>query len=268
MLTPIHCKSAKKNGYKSVRTGPLSNGRRWPGWMNRVSFQVTWMAKCMCMAYLGKAWHQGALWEEAEAGWWFGDLFHGEKWSCYSCEPTTALSFFIGYVHDLHERVFMLASFGRIMHRAHSKNGISNGFRPQQHIWSVYLAFNTPQITNLCVRQTPLFPGRILRDLEDLPTSWCQGSSCNITWWVRAVLAAKIKGRWIMFSLIPTGRSTALYLLWRQVQSQHSACIKGLVRQLCVNILALQIQHQIERNKCFTGTKEFYLFLKLLLCKW
>lgn len=48
------------------RTGPLSNRRRWPGWMNCIFFEITWMAKCMCMAYLG-------LWEEAEAVWWFGD---------------------------------------------------------------------------------------------------------------------------------------------------------------------------------------------------
>lgn len=30
---------------------------------------MKWMAKCKCVAYLGIAWHQGALWEEAQAGW-------------------------------------------------------------------------------------------------------------------------------------------------------------------------------------------------------
>lgn len=140
----------------------------------------------------------------------------------------------------------------------------SNGIRAQQHIWIVYLAFNTPQITNLVVSQTPLFRGRILRDLEDLPTSWCQRSSGNITQWVRAVLAAKIKrvdndfadsyGQVYCFIFaVKTGPKSAFCMH----QGFSSATLREYFR--------FTNPASIERNKCFTGTKELYLFLKVLL---
>ncbi|KAK3509510.1 hypothetical protein QTP70_035168 [Hemibagrus guttatus] len=45
MLTP---------GHVSIRTGPWSNGRRWPGLMN----DIFWIAGWVCIAYLGNTWHQ------------------------------------------------------------------------------------------------------------------------------------------------------------------------------------------------------------------
>lgn len=104
------------------------------------------------------------------------DFFFRKKWSCY-WEHTTQpphLAFLQVVCIIFMKESSCLASFSRIMHRAHSKNDLVigyDGWRAQQHIWSVNLAFNTPHITNLCVRQTPLFLGWILRDLEDLPTS-------------------------------------------------------------------------------------------------
>ena len=52
------------NGHLSIRTGPRSNGRRCPGLTNHVFFYITWMAGCVCVAYLGNKWHQDALWKK------------------------------------------------------------------------------------------------------------------------------------------------------------------------------------------------------------
>ncbi|KAK3524392.1 hypothetical protein QTP70_028003 [Hemibagrus guttatus] len=71
------------NGHVSIRTGPRSNGRRWPGLMNHISFYITWMAGCVCIAYLGNTWHQDALWEEgepAEAVSCFGQCSAEKPW--------------------------------------------------------------------------------------------------------------------------------------------------------------------------------------------
>ena len=44
--------------------GLSGNGRRWLGLINHVFFYIMWMAGCVCIVYLGKRWHQDALWEE------------------------------------------------------------------------------------------------------------------------------------------------------------------------------------------------------------
>ncbi|ROL55025.1 hypothetical protein DPX16_20286 [Anabarilius grahami] len=59
-------RSLLRMGHVSIRTGPRSNGRRWPGLMNHVFFYITWMAGGVCIAYLGNTWHQDALWEEGK----------------------------------------------------------------------------------------------------------------------------------------------------------------------------------------------------------
>ena len=71
------------NRQVSIRTGPHSSGRRWPGLMNHVFFYITRMAGCMCIAYLGNTWHQDALWEEgkpAEMVWCFGQCSARKHW--------------------------------------------------------------------------------------------------------------------------------------------------------------------------------------------
>ena len=47
----------------SIRRGPQSNGRRWPGLMKHIFFDVD---VDVCVAYLGNTWHQDALWEEGK----------------------------------------------------------------------------------------------------------------------------------------------------------------------------------------------------------
>ena len=39
---------SSNNEHVSIRTGPRSNGRRWPGLLNHVFFNITWMARCVC----------------------------------------------------------------------------------------------------------------------------------------------------------------------------------------------------------------------------
>ncbi len=70
---PLSTAESGNSGHMSIRTGPQSNGRRWPGLMNHVFFYIMWMAGCVCVLYLGNTWHQEALWEEgkpAEAVCW------------------------------------------------------------------------------------------------------------------------------------------------------------------------------------------------------
>ena len=52
MLIPFTAESTI-NGHVSIRTGPWSNGRRWPGLRNLVFFYITWMARCMSVLSWG-----------------------------------------------------------------------------------------------------------------------------------------------------------------------------------------------------------------------
>lgn len=53
------------NGYVSVRTGPWRNERRLPSLINHIFFHIWWMARCMCVVYMGKCLQQeDAQWEE------------------------------------------------------------------------------------------------------------------------------------------------------------------------------------------------------------
>ena len=77
---PLSTTESTNNGNVSIRTGPWSNGR-WPGLMNHVFFYITWMARCVCVAYLGNTSHQDALWEEGKlAVWCFGQCSAGKHW--------------------------------------------------------------------------------------------------------------------------------------------------------------------------------------------
>ncbi|KAK3557213.1 hypothetical protein QTP70_026124, partial [Hemibagrus guttatus] len=54
MLTLCIAESGN-NGHVSIRTGPQSKGRRWPGLINHVFFYITWMAGCQDNAPCHKA---------------------------------------------------------------------------------------------------------------------------------------------------------------------------------------------------------------------
>ncbi|KAK3554553.1 hypothetical protein QTP70_025498, partial [Hemibagrus guttatus] len=85
---------SRNNGHVSFRTGPRSNGRRWPGLMNHVFFYITWMAGCVCVSYLGNTWHQDALWEEgepAEAVSCFGQCSARKAWDNAPCHKAEML---------------------------------------------------------------------------------------------------------------------------------------------------------------------------------
>ena len=71
-------------------------------WRVVFSFYIMWMAMCMCIVYLGKRWHQEALWEEgklAEAVYALGNVLLGNPRSgvyvdvtliCTTCLNTVA----------------------------------------------------------------------------------------------------------------------------------------------------------------------------------
>ena len=40
---PLSTDESTNNGHVNIRTGPWSNGRRWPGLMNHIFFYVKWM---------------------------------------------------------------------------------------------------------------------------------------------------------------------------------------------------------------------------------
>ncbi len=51
--------------------------------MNHVFFYIMWTARCVCVVYLGKRWHQDALWEEgklAESVWCSGKRPAEKPW--------------------------------------------------------------------------------------------------------------------------------------------------------------------------------------------
>lgn len=69
------------NGHACIRTGPLSNGRRWPGLMNQVPF--TLCGQSVWVSYLRNKWHQDALAEEgkpAEEIWCSEQYSAGKPW--------------------------------------------------------------------------------------------------------------------------------------------------------------------------------------------
>ncbi len=101
------------SGHVSIRTEPQSNGRRWPGLMNHVFIYITWMAGCVCVAYLGNTWHQDALWEEGkpvEAVWFFGQCSAGKPWVLPSMWMllwhVPPISIVADHVHPFMETVF------------------------------------------------------------------------------------------------------------------------------------------------------------------
>lgn len=84
MLTP----KSTNNGHMSIRTGPRSNGRPWPGLMNHIYFYITWMRFlpgehiCTRMHYEGKM---------EETMWCFGQCSPGKPWvwsSMWNLPPT------------------------------------------------------------------------------------------------------------------------------------------------------------------------------------
>ena len=108
---PLSTAKSTNNGHMSIRTGPRSNGRRWPGLLNHVFFYITWAAGWLCVIYLGNTWHQDALCEEGkpvEAVWWFGQCSAWKPWVVLSMwtHTTTYLSIAADHVHPFMETVF------------------------------------------------------------------------------------------------------------------------------------------------------------------
>ena len=86
---PLSITESGSNGHVSIRTGSWSNGRGWPGLMNHVFFYITWMARCVCISYLGNTWYQ-ELHYRKKASWQrqcdaLADVLLGNLGSCHPC---------------------------------------------------------------------------------------------------------------------------------------------------------------------------------------
>ena len=111
---PLATTESGNNGYVSIRTWPQSNGRKWPGLMNHISFYIMWMAGCVCVTYLGNMWHEDALWEEGNQqrqGEALCSVLMGNlpTWSCRPCVTltcTTNLSIIAAHVYPFKITVF------------------------------------------------------------------------------------------------------------------------------------------------------------------
>ena len=85
---PLYTAESANNGHVSIRTGPRSNGRRWPCLMNHVFFYITWMAgACVSLTWgtRGTRIHYGkkaSRWRQCDG---LGSVLLGNLWSCHSC---------------------------------------------------------------------------------------------------------------------------------------------------------------------------------------
>lgn len=66
LLTFVHCQNHLQKAYEHQHW-TMEQWKRWPGLINHVFFFIMWMARCVCVAYLGKRWQQDTLWEEGKS---------------------------------------------------------------------------------------------------------------------------------------------------------------------------------------------------------
>ena len=121
-----------------------------------VFFYITWMAGCMCVAYLGSTWHQDALWEEGkpvEAVWWFGQC-SGNPWVLPSSwmffwhvPPTSALLQTMNSLSWKQYSLMAVASFSRIMCHATKQKWFRNGLRSTTMRLRCWLGLQIPKIS-------------------------------------------------------------------------------------------------------------------------
>ena len=108
MLTPVHRREHQQWTCEH-QNWTTEQRKRWPGLMNHIFFYITWMARCVCVAYLGDTWYQDAPSEEgkpAEAVWCLGKCsaaIHVDVTpSCTNYLRTAA-----GHAHPFMETLFL-----------------------------------------------------------------------------------------------------------------------------------------------------------------
>ncbi len=80
---PLPTVKSTYNRHASTGTGCWRSRRRSPGSMSPIYFYLMWTAVFVCSVYLGKRWHQDALWDKdksVEAVWYSGQCSAGTPW--------------------------------------------------------------------------------------------------------------------------------------------------------------------------------------------
>ena len=145
---PLSTSESTNNGQVSLRTGPQSNGRRWPCLIYHVLI-TSWMAGCWM-----------------EAVWCFGRCFAGKPWVLPSmwmllwCVPLILA--LLQTVNCLSWKWYFLiavASSNRITRVPQSKNGSGMGLGARQRVGVFNLASKFPRAFVGCVGQTSQIHG-------------------------------------------------------------------------------------------------------------
>ena len=153
---PLFSAKSANNVHMRIGTRPQSDGKRWPGLMNHVFFDIMWIVWCVFVTYLGNTWHQNALWEEGkpvEAVWCFGQCSAEKPWVLPSIwmllwhvPPTQALLQTMYPLSWERYSLMAVASFSWIMCCATKRKCFRNGLRNTTMRLRCWLCLQIPLI--------------------------------------------------------------------------------------------------------------------------
>ena len=128
---PLSTAKSANNGHISIRTGPQSNARKWPGLISHIFFYMTWMTGCVChipggthgtKMYCGR---KASRWRLCDA---LGNVLLGNLGFCHPCG-----CYFDIYHLPMHccrpYSLMAVASLGRIMRQPTKQKWFRNGLR-------------------------------------------------------------------------------------------------------------------------------------------
>ncbi|KAF7641348.1 hypothetical protein LDENG_00283840, partial [Lucifuga dentata] len=191
---PSTTQSAYSEDHVKIRTGPWSNGRRWPGLMNQVFFDIMWTAGCVCVVYLEKRCTK--MHYEKKVSWWrqcddLGDVLLGNLESCIHVDVTltrtTYLNIAADQVHHFMVTVFPNGNglFQQDNAPWHTAKIVQEWFEDQEHDKEFKVLTwppNSPDLSpiqhlGMCWKNKPDHGGPTsnFQDLKDLLLMpWCQ----------------------------------------------------------------------------------------------
>lgn len=93
---PLFTTETTTNAPVSIRTGAQSNEWKWFSLMNHIFFYIMWIARCLCVDYLGNTRNQDPLWTESKprqcdalGNFLLGDLRFCHPWMWMLLLPPT-----------------------------------------------------------------------------------------------------------------------------------------------------------------------------------
>lgn len=134
---PLLTTETTTNAPVSIRTGPQSNEGKWFSLMNHIFFYIMWIARCLCVDYLGNTRHQDPIWTEsklAEAVWCFGQFSPGRPSILPSMDVNVTFTTYLIKPWWL----WPLSAAQSVLPQ--SKNDLGTVWGAQQCVWGVDLA--------------------------------------------------------------------------------------------------------------------------------